>query len=139
MAIHSSIPAWRIQDRGAWQSTVHSVAHSLTLLKRLSKHALGFQNASFVFFVFLHAMFYLCLFHFVIILSRLSTPSHFMDPNPTCIFDYTASLNNVACFSFDYEMNCLYTSWSAIHCHSLAALGLVYSSTHSDGWYYWFD
>ena len=125
-------------DRGAWQSTVHRVAPCLTLLKRLSKHVLGFQNASFFFF-FPHAMFYLYLFNFVIILSRLNTPSHFMDPNPTCIFIYTASLNTVACFSFNYEMHCVYTSWSAIHCHSLAALGLVYSSTHSDGWCYWFD
>ena len=31
MAIHSSIPAWRIpMDRGAWWATVHGVAKSWT-------------------------------------------------------------------------------------------------------------
>ena len=33
MAIHSSIPAWRIpMDRGAWQATVHVVTKSQTQL-----------------------------------------------------------------------------------------------------------
>ena len=30
---HSSILAWRIQDRGGWQATVHGVTKSWTLLK----------------------------------------------------------------------------------------------------------
>ena len=32
MATHSSILAWRIPDRGAWQATVHGVAKSQTQL-----------------------------------------------------------------------------------------------------------
>ena len=28
MAIHSSIPSWRIMDRGAWRTTLHGVAES---------------------------------------------------------------------------------------------------------------
>ena len=39
-ATHSSILAWRIpMDREAWEATVHRVAKSWTLLKRLSTHA----------------------------------------------------------------------------------------------------
>ena len=33
MMVHSSILAWRIQDRGAWQATVHRVPKSQTRLK----------------------------------------------------------------------------------------------------------
>ena len=40
MATHSSIFAWRIMDRGAWQATVHKVAKSWTQIKQLSTHAL---------------------------------------------------------------------------------------------------
>ena len=37
MATHSSILTWRIpMDRGAWWATVHGVAQSQILLKRLS-------------------------------------------------------------------------------------------------------
>ena len=36
MATHSSILAWRIPWRGAWQVTVHGVAQSQTQLKRLN-------------------------------------------------------------------------------------------------------
>ena len=36
MATHSTILAWGIWDRGAWQATVHSVKKSQTWLKRLS-------------------------------------------------------------------------------------------------------
>ena len=44
MAIHSSIPAWRIPtDRGAWRATVHGVTKSRTRLKQLSTHAI-FKN-----------------------------------------------------------------------------------------------
>ena len=32
MATHSSILAWRIPDRGAWQATVHGVTKSWTQL-----------------------------------------------------------------------------------------------------------
>ena len=33
MAIHSSIPAWRIpMDKGAWQATLHGVTKSWTRL-----------------------------------------------------------------------------------------------------------
>ena len=40
VAIHSSIPAWRIRmDRGAWRVTVQRVTTSQTQLKRLSTHA----------------------------------------------------------------------------------------------------
>jgi len=39
MAMHSSILAWRIpMDRGAWWATVHGIAESLTLWKRLTAH-----------------------------------------------------------------------------------------------------
>ena len=30
MATHSSIPAWKILDRGAWQATIHGVSKSRT-------------------------------------------------------------------------------------------------------------
>ena len=39
MATHSSILAWRTEDRGAWWATVHGVSKSRTQLKRLSTHA----------------------------------------------------------------------------------------------------
>ena len=32
-AAHSSIPAWRIPERGAWQATVHGVAENQTGLR----------------------------------------------------------------------------------------------------------
>ena len=39
MATCSTILAWRVlMDRGAWWATVHGVAKSQTLLKRLSTH-----------------------------------------------------------------------------------------------------
>ena len=49
MATHSSILAWRIpMDRGAWWATVHGVAQSQILLKRLSTclrdNSLSFQK-----------------------------------------------------------------------------------------------
>ena len=39
MATHSSILAWRIMDRGAWQAAVHRITKSQTWLKWLSKKA----------------------------------------------------------------------------------------------------
>ena len=33
MATHSSIPAWKILDRGAWQATIHGVSKSRTQLR----------------------------------------------------------------------------------------------------------
>ena len=39
MATHSSILAWRQEDRGAWWVTVHRVAKSQTQLKQHSMHA----------------------------------------------------------------------------------------------------
>ena len=40
MATHSSILPWRIpMDRETWRATVHRVAKSQTLLKRISMHA----------------------------------------------------------------------------------------------------
>ena len=38
METHSSIPAWRIQDRGTWWATVHRVTKSRTQLKWLHFH-----------------------------------------------------------------------------------------------------
>ena len=42
MAIHSSIPAWRIpMDKGAWQATLHGVTKSWT---RLNDKAQQYQK-----------------------------------------------------------------------------------------------
>ena len=38
MVTHSSILAWRIMDRGAWQATVNGITKSWTRLKQLSTH-----------------------------------------------------------------------------------------------------
>ena len=44
MATHSIIPAWRIlKDKGAWRSTVHRVAKSLTWLKQLGMQIYKFE------------------------------------------------------------------------------------------------
>ena len=38
METHSSTLAWKISDRGAWQSTVHGVAKSQTQLSDFTSH-----------------------------------------------------------------------------------------------------
>ena len=57
MATHSCILAWRIpMDRGSWQTTVHTVAKSWTLLKQLTTMNTLLHNMP------MSNVWYLCIF-----------------------------------------------------------------------------
>ena len=66
MATHSSVLAWRIQDRGAWWAAVYGVAQSWTRLKRLSSRARrlkakSFDTSEYQVLIFLDKTYALCV------------------------------------------------------------------------------
>ena len=46
MATHSSVLAWEIMDRGAWQSTVHGVEKEVDMTLQLNNSSLKFHFSS---------------------------------------------------------------------------------------------